>query len=96
MDAQSQLLENRVMTDNIGEFGLSRLREVSEFADKLEHKAASRNTSEPGLRGDLRQAASHLRQMVSLLRSAMGATEEVAVISLDCEGQVVVSTRLRQ
>ena len=65
-----------------GEFGLYRLGQVAEFADKLDASAVFR-TTHPSITSDLRRAASELRQLVLWLRCAMSATEDDAVISFD-------------
>jgi hypothetical protein len=81
------------MTENIEEFGLRRLKDVAEFAEKLECSARSIDQVQPALSRDLRRAATELRQLVLLLRDAMAATEGDAIISLDAESRVAVSTK---
>jgi hypothetical protein len=93
MVGQYLVLERREMTEDIEEFGLRRLEDVAEFADKLECSARSIGTAQPGLSRDVRRAAVELRQLVLLLRDAMGATEGDVVISLDAESCLAVSTK---
>src|SRR5690349_8511827 len=81
MSIQNLLLGRPQTAMMTGEFGLRRLEAVIEFADRLDRRAASQGGAEPGLIGDLRRAAQELRHMVVLVRSAMDATEDAAVVS---------------
>ena len=81
------------MLEGVEEFGFRRLDEVVEFADKLLCIATSIGETQPGISNDLRRAARELRQLVALLRCAMAAPEDHAVISLDSEARIRVSTK---
>ena len=74
--------------ERIGVLGFGHLEQVLEFADRLDGSAESLGTAHIRVARDLRQAAIELRQLVLWLRSAMGATELDAVISLEAGLQV--------